>query len=195
MIDITKLDQTNTYVGYEVGSNKVAKKIQSFCKRDIEKLFSQDKPKENDIATHVFSFAWDKDENKWIIYESHFINDGVRKSDYDTWIQLQKRDSAKQYFVFPFELSVAALDFYEKYNPGYGSGHIEDLSIGEIYQMGGLNWPEYPGVTSSEYLALCDMDYKLCNKFGTLPQEVKPVHFQAYGYEVLGKANLIYGNN
>lgn len=195
MIDITKLDPTKTYVGYEVGTNKVAKKIQAICKRDAQKIFSHNKPKENEFATHVFSFVWNTDSNKWFIYESHFVYDGVRKYDYDAWLQMQKRDSAKQYFVFPFELSIPVLDFYEKYNLGYGCGHIEDLSIGEICQKGGLSWPNYPGVTSSEYLALCDVDYKVCNKFQILPQEVKPVHYQAYGVEVLGKEGLICGNN
>lgn len=195
MIDITTLDVSKTYIGYEVGTNKIAKKIQAFSKKEINKIFSQDKPKENDTATHVFGLVWDQAAGKWTVYESHFVFDGVRKYDFDTWLQLQKKDSAKQYFLFPFELNVKALDFYEKYNPGYGSGKIEELSIGEISIKGGLSWPEYPGVSSSEYLALCDTDYKVCNKFGILPKDVKPLHFQAYAYETIGKSQLIYGSN
>lgn len=195
MIDLSQLNKSVSYVGYEVGTSKVARKIQGFSRRYTERIFGENKPPESELATHVFAIIFNSKENNWMVYESHFLIDGVNKFTFDCWIQMQKKNSAKKYYVFPFELDLGTLNFYERYNMGYGAGSIENLTLAEINIKGGLKWADYPGLTCSEYIALCDADYKICNKYGEVPERIKPVHFQAYAYERYGKDHLIQGSN
>ncbi|MCK7489146.1 MAG: hypothetical protein MZU79_02045 [Anaerotruncus sp.] len=101
MIDTESLDTSKTYVGYEVGTNKIARKLQAYhCKPDINNLFSDNKPKDNDLATHVFAIVWNEPSSKWHVYESHFVYDGIRHLDFKHMVANAKKGFRKAILRF-----------------------------------------------------------------------------------------------
>ena len=165
------LDKTKTYVGLQVGTSLISKKIQKYSK-----VYCLDA---DFCPSHVIALV--HKNNKWFIYESTHtakpelgLNSGARHYDCEKFLKIED-NKLDQYHFYQIDLDINVLD--ELLGEKYAMASIKDLMLSAIFKNNGKQ-VDRVGVICSEYVA---MSYPPISKYFDLPNWcITPAHWKRF---------------
>lgn len=167
LIDIAKLNKNKTYVVSEIGTSKIAKKIQS-----LEHRIYKDVPK-NQLASHTLALR--NINNIWYVWENHLIWKGIKQYSLEEYEKLNNNSSLKQVIITEYPLNLDAMDYWLKNNPGYSVTNLFEIATERLI---GLKLPDTKGWVCSQAIAACN--FTICNKLNIKFDDIAPADIQVF---------------
>jgi hypothetical protein len=169
MYDISVLDKDKTYVGLSFSNNLVSDSIENLQK-GCEGIIGEK-------CSHVLTLCYENYE--WFIWEAHFDFKGVRKISLREYTKEKVREGKNRIIFKEFEMDLSVLNYYLHFKYYYPYSVI-NLACRLFDNIPLLKGRGTKNLICSKYVALANINYKLCYKFNIPYDEITPAHVQSY---------------